>query len=227
MRRERLSDLPPILANMPGYKDARERGKEVRKAYEELESGVKSWRGNDPVTMLYEKVFPCCSRSCETLRAARSIADAKDRREARREGWRRQDDQARRGRQEQRYLVTESRVRRGPCVGGGAGTSSIDYLTIRYFLAVLFRGAGAALGLASRECPAHGEVREHNDAVALQRTDGSISVAVCQCSRACSAFGTSVASQAIASFSVRSFLPFGGGIGSSKRRDQDTSSSLF
>ncbi len=46
------------------------------------------------------KVFPCCSRSCETLRAARSIADAKDRREARREGWRRQDDQARRGRQE-------------------------------------------------------------------------------------------------------------------------------
>jgi len=31
MRRERLSDLPPILANMPGYKDARERGKKFAK----------------------------------------------------------------------------------------------------------------------------------------------------------------------------------------------------
>jgi len=61
VRRERLNDLPPILADLPGYQDARDGGKEVRRAYEQLEAAIKSWRGNDPVTMLYEKVFPSSS----------------------------------------------------------------------------------------------------------------------------------------------------------------------
>jgi hypothetical protein len=58
VRKERLGDMPPILADLPGYKEAREAGKEVRRAYEQLETTVKSWRGNDPVTTLYEKAFP-------------------------------------------------------------------------------------------------------------------------------------------------------------------------
>jgi hypothetical protein len=56
-RREALSKLPPILAALPEFKDAADGMEAARSAYLKLEEVVKGWRGDDPVSSLYAKIF--------------------------------------------------------------------------------------------------------------------------------------------------------------------------
>jgi PIN domain-containing protein len=56
-RLDQLPMLPPLLEDVPGYKEAVQSLTELRKAYKQLIRGIKTWHGNDPVTLLYAEMF--------------------------------------------------------------------------------------------------------------------------------------------------------------------------
>jgi PIN like domain len=55
------TDIPVVLAEMPGCKEAIDAVKDAREAHskgvEQMVKAMKAWRGDDPVTALYAKVF--------------------------------------------------------------------------------------------------------------------------------------------------------------------------